>query len=300
MDEKESVLITGANSGLGFEVSKIFAHKGDRIIAVCRTIEKANSTKKRILELYPESEIIPMEAELSSLDSIKSMVNKLEIAVDFLICNAGISNTKAPELSKDGLELIFSVNHLAHYFLTVALFNKYKTSLKSIIVVSSDVHNPKKTKGQFPPPEFKTVREFAYPKKNFKNWKKEADRRYVHSKLCNVLFTYGMANKIKGISSTRINAFNPGFMIGTGLARHQSKMTRFILKYILPILKPLISEMKTAEESANALVEVCTESTTNGVYYSGNKVEKSSDLSYNQELIDNLWDLSEELTNTKI
>lgn len=296
----ESILITGANSGLGFEVSKLFAKKGYQVITVCRTIEKAKITKRKIVELFPESKILPMEAELSSIDSIKSCINDLEITVDYLICNAGISNTRKPELSKDGYELIFSVNHLAHYFLTVELLNQKKSTLKSIVVVSSNVHNPRKTKGQFPPPEFKSVQEFAFPKSEFENWKKEADKRYVHSKLCNVLFTYGMANRLQGITSTKINAFNPGFMIGTNLARDQSKLTQFMLKYILPLMKNFISEMKTVEESAIDLMNLCLKVNSSGGYYNGTNKDKSSDLSYNKELINNLWMLSEELTQTSL
>lgn len=292
----ESILITGANSGLGFEVAKLFAEGDYEVVAVCRSMEKAKETQRQILELYPDSKVVPMAAELSSIESIRSCLKKLEAKVDHLICNAGISNTKEPQLSKDGFEFIFSVNHLAHYVFAVELYNRFPTSLRSIVVVSSSLHDPEKSKGQFPPPEFENVRDFAYPKNELTSWKDEAGRRYVHSKLCNVLFTYGMSKRLPKGARIRINAFNPGFMPKTNLGRDQSRMTRFMLKYILPLMKPFMSEMKTARESAKALMQVCLESKGSGAYYSGPKEVKSSELSYGEKLIDDLWGLSEELS----
>lgn len=296
----ETVLITGANSGLGFETAKQFAKRGYKVIVVCRTSGKSKDTKSRILELYPDSNIITEEAELSSLGSVKSCVTNLNIPVHYLICNAGISSTKKPEISKDGFELIFSVNHLAHYTLAVELYNKYPESLKSIVTVSSGVHDPDQTKGYFPKPEFSSLREMAYPKNDFKSWKKEADRRYVHSKLCNIWFTIGMANKMNNDSITKINAFNPGFMTGTNLGRNQSFVTKLMLKYMLPLMKNFIKEMVTVEKSAQELIKVSLQSDYTGAYFSGSQKVESSLLSRKQELIDELWSLSEELSNTKL
>jgi NAD(P)-dependent dehydrogenase (short-subunit alcohol dehydrogenase family) len=296
----ETVLITGANSGLGFETAKQFAEKGYKIVIVCRTIKKSNETKSRINEIYPDSKVVPVEAELSSIESIKLCIANLDMPIQIVICNAGISVTKDPELSKDGFELIFSVNHLAHYIFAVELYNKYPKTIKSIIVVSSNVHNPEKTKGQFPEPDFNTLREMAYPKNDFQNWKKEVDKRYVHSKLCNIWFAFGMANRIANQSSAKVNAFNPGFMIGTNLARNRSFITRLKLKYLLPLLKPFIKEMRTVEESAEALIKVALQSEYSGVYFDGSQKAEASLLAQNEDWINELWDFSESLSNTKI
>lgn len=296
----KTVLITGANSGLGFEVAKLFAKDQYQVVLVCRNLSKANKTKDKIVELFPESKIILGEAELSSINSVKSCVANLNVPIDFLICNAGIATTKEPEISQDGIELIFSVNHLAHYTLAVELYNRFPQTLKTITVVSSNVHNPAKTKGQFPKPEFSSISDFAHPSNDVPIWKTEADRRYVHSKLANILFTYGMANKLKGNSSTKINAFNPGFMLGTNLSRDQSLVTRFMLKNVMPLMKPFIKEMRTVEESAEDLKNVCLEPNTTGAYFDGREIARSSELSYEEKWIDTIWDLSEKLTKTSL
>jgi NAD(P)-dependent dehydrogenase (short-subunit alcohol dehydrogenase family) len=296
----ETVLITGANSGLGFETAKQFAKKGYKIVLVCRTIKKSKETKSRINAIYPDSAIVPVEAELSSIESIKSCIVNLDMPIHFIICNAGISSTKKPEISKDGFELIFSINHLSHYIFAVELYNKFRKTIRSIVLVSSNVHNPEKTKGQFPKPDFNTLRQMALPKNDFKNWKNEADKRYVHSKLCNIWFAFGMANRVKEQSTAKINAFNPGFMLGTNLARDQSFVIRFMLKYILPLMKPFINEIRTVEESAEELIKVALQTEYSGAYFDGSQKGEASILAKNEDWINELWDLSESLSNTKI
>jgi NAD(P)-dependent dehydrogenase (short-subunit alcohol dehydrogenase family) len=296
----KTILITGANSGLGFETAKQFIQLGCHVILASRTMEKSDEAKHKIHKKYSSSKVTAMELELSAISNIQDFVSELQIPVNVLICNAGIGSTKATEYSMDGIEKIFAVNHLAHYALSVSLVNKFPKDLENILVVSSNAHNPDTSKGFFPEPKFSDLKQLAYPNNNIDDWKTESSRRYVHSKLCNVMFVCGMADRLPKNSITKVNAYNPGFLPATSLGRNEPVLTRFLLKYVLPQMRLFMKEMRTVKQSAEMLSHIALNTKENSKYYDGNALSDSSELSRQQRWIDELWLLSEELTNIKL
>lgn len=128
--------------------------------------------------------------------------------------------------------------------------------------------------------------------------------RYTTSKLCNIYCTYELAERIASQTSKKItvNAFNPGMMPGTGLARDYSFILKFIWKYILPVLVLLRKNVHTVKNSGKHLASIVTGYQTENVtgkYFDGIKQIESSELSYNKENRKDLWRTSIELVQLK-
>lgn len=140
-DEK-IFLITGANSGLGYETSKFLLEKGATVIMCCRNLLKGEQAKQELLEFNYKGNIELIELDLSDLNNVKNVSNKIRNQfnhIDALINNAGIM---APPytLSKQGLEIQFAVNHLAHMSLTLELLPLLKQAGDArVVTVTSGV-----------------------------------------------------------------------------------------------------------------------------------------------------------------
>ncbi len=280
---------------MGFETAKQLLQLGHTVIFSCRNEEKLNATREKLLEFAEEDKMYGLILDLSSLKQIKEAVQRLNIPLNILICNAGLSySSPIARYTQDGIEETFGVNHLGHFLLTDLLLKKYSANLKKITVVASDAHNPDKTNKVFPPSDFSSIRELAYPSSSPKN---AGPLRYVHSKLCNVLFTYELDRRLrfKGETDITVNAFNPGFIPGTSLGKDTPAFTRFLLKYVLSKMRFMIPGMRTVQQSASDLIEVALNTQLSGKYYDGRKEVPSSDLSYDKDLAHELWEESEKL-----
>jgi hypothetical protein len=108
-ENPQTIVITGANSGIGFEAAKKLAERGHTLVLACRTIEKAKDTVQRIESESSSGTLIPAECDLASLDSIKTFVNNLKVdKIDVLCLNAGLSlkaSDKQVQRTADGFEL---------------------------------------------------------------------------------------------------------------------------------------------------------------------------------------------------
>ncbi|NJK84546.1 MAG: SDR family NAD(P)-dependent oxidoreductase [Saprospiraceae bacterium] len=215
-----NVLITGANSGLGFELAKQLAADGHGVLMCCRTLAKSNLAKSQILAAFPNAQLWACEMDLSSQESIYQCIEQLPVVADALVCNAAISYDGFHQYTKEGIELTFGVNHLGHFLLVKLLTEKF-LALKKILIVASDLHNPEKSKSFFPKPSIEPIKHLAYPAPlSIESLKSAGALRYVNSKLCNVLFTYELARRFAQKQRAGvISAFNPGFMPSTNLSR---------------------------------------------------------------------------------
>jgi NAD(P)-dependent dehydrogenase (short-subunit alcohol dehydrogenase family) len=118
------IIVTGANSGLGFEAAKEFARNGAETILACRTIEKGRDALDRIKNEIPDAKLEARELELGSLKSISIFAEKFKAdysCLNVLLNNAGIMFTPY-RLTEDGFESQVGVNHLGHFALTSHLF----------------------------------------------------------------------------------------------------------------------------------------------------------------------------------
>lgn len=215
----KTILVTGGNSGLGYESVKLFASKGAHVIMASRSLERGQNAVKKITDEYPNANIDVMVLDLASKDSIhtfatefKSKYNSLDIQLN----NAGIMTTPFGH-TNDGLEQQTGVNHFGHFLLTSQLFELLKTTKNARIVnVSSLAHKAGKI-------DFNNL---FYERRN--SYSKI--KAYCRSKLENLLFTYELQRRInKANINIKVLVAHPG-VAKTNLGRHlkQGLRTRLI------------------------------------------------------------------------
>ena len=291
----KNVIITGANSGLGFETAKKIAKISNnfRIILACRNLERAKKAQEDIIKNTENHNIDILQLDTSSIKSVRNFVEEYKAKytdpIYALLCNAGISGTATEkrEMTEDGFDIIFATNHLGHFLLTNLLLKKKKKNGK-IIATSSDMHNPPlQDKQEF---EWLGVEAIAHP-----NNEMAGNRiRYSYSKLCNLYFVYELSRKLKfENSSITVNAFNPGLMKTHFVEGINNEFYEYCRKYMPERYGDL-------DKSSSALAELTY--SDNIIFDSGHFYDRStrpiftSSLSYNEENAKELWDKSLEYT----
>lgn len=192
-------IVTGANSGIGFETSKALAAKGATVVLACRNLEKANAAADKIRQAVPNAELTVMPLDLADLASVRAFAETFKAKyerLDLLINNAGIM---IPPLTKtkDGFEVQFGANHLGHFALTGLLLPLIQNTPGARVVnVSSGAHRM----GQI---DFDNLQ----AEKGYKPW-----AAYGQSKLANLLFTLRL-NELFGQTNTDAvaAAAHPGY-----------------------------------------------------------------------------------------
>jgi NAD(P)-dependent dehydrogenase (short-subunit alcohol dehydrogenase family) len=170
----------------------------------------------------------------------------------------------------------------------------------SITFTASDTHDPA-AKTAIEPPVFTSGRELAFTKETSEKQNIVGQRRYSTSKLCNVLTTYILHEKLAD-KNIRVNAFDPGLTPGTGLAKSYPAILRFAWKNIMPMMRYFRKNTNSPATSGSRLANLAFGKELrqlNGIYYSDGKVAKSSTDSYNKAYQAELWKSSIELTAIK-
>ena len=279
-----TIIITGANSGLGFETAKKIANNKDyEVILACRNIDKGNNTKEEIIKETNNQNITVLELDISSLESVRNFVQefkKLNKKVYGLVNNAGISSLGHEGNSVDGIEIVCATNYLGHFLLTNLLLPYMEDNAK-IFNVTSDMHNPP---GGI---EWRDPETLFHPLENDR-------KKYSYSKLCNIYFTYELDEILrKNNSNILVNAFNPGMMNTNFSGGHNSKARTAMVKLTMP------DRLGDLDKSSSSLAKLLVndEYKDSGKYYdrSTNYIN-SSELSYNVENRKDLWDKSISIT----
>jgi NAD(P)-dependent dehydrogenase (short-subunit alcohol dehydrogenase family) len=284
------IVVTGGNSGLGFEAVKAFASKNALVIMACRSVEKGENAKKQILAQNPNSSITVMPLDLTDLSSIHNFVaefKKQHNQLNVLLNNAGIMMVPYG-LTKDGFELQMGTNHLGHFALTGLLLDVLKSTPTSRVVnVSSMAHKS-------------GIMDFE--NLLFENGKDYSPMKaYGRSKLSNLLFTYELQrffekNKIDCVAI----AAHPG-VSDTNLFVHAAP------KWAMNLLRPLFL-MMIQPASMGALPEIraaVDQKAKGSEYYGPNGrrevkgypiIVQSNAASHDKESARKLWEISEKLT----
>ena len=313
---RQTVIVTGGNSGLGYGCASAMLSGSPswHVIIACRDPGRA----QKAVELLRESARPGARVETMALDlaSVRSFAAKLEDRLKAaglpplhgLVCNAAVQGART--YTADGFESTFGVSHLGHYLLVNLLVPLMEKPAR-IAVVASGVHDPaelaKVPAGlAVPVPAWNTPTALAKgdlgPAAANDDAAADRGRRYSTTKLANVYFTYGLAPRLpEGIN---VNAFDPGLMPGTGLARDYPAVVRFawhnILPRIIPLLRLLlVKNIHTPEESGKALARLIVDpalSSTNGKYFEGLREIPSSVESYDKDRAEELWRESATLT----
>ena len=264
----KTILITGSTDGIGKQTALELAEMGATVLLHGRNSERADRVLNEIKKATGNDSIEAFIADLSSLKQIRKLAEQVlykHDRLDVLINNAGVYET-SHRISQDGFEMTFAVNHLAPFLLTLLLLELItKSSPGRIINVSSQVH----ASGI----DFDNLQAEKYY---------SAYEAYSLSKLCNVLFTYELAERLKGTGIT-VNCLHPG-VIGTKLLKVGWGMGG----------SPVTQGSKTSVYLATA----SELSTITGHYFVNKKPVKSSQISYDAETGKRLWCISEQLTGT--
>lgn len=269
-------VITGANSGIGFETARELAKRGAYIVMVCRNEDKAQDAKEQIIQETHAAGIDIVLCDFSSQDEIRSAANEISNRfgkIDVLINNHGFTSSVYNE-TVDGLEEVFAVNHIGYFLFTNLLLDNLKASGNARIVnVASNAHK----RGEFDPENLQL-------KNKYEPWK-----AYGNSKLFNILFTVELAKRIED-SGVTVNCLHPG-VIASNFGKTGSWWIRFFFRFWKPFLL-------TNEEGAQTTIYLATSDEVegvNGAYFIDSKVATPSSVARNEFAAQKLWDISEKL-----
>jgi NAD(P)-dependent dehydrogenase (short-subunit alcohol dehydrogenase family) len=288
----KSAIITGATSGLGLECARALL-SSDPSWHLVLPVRDVGRGAAAVEELGEPRRCTVMPMDLASLESVRAFVENVRGAglppLHAIVCNAGVQVVSGTEWTDDGVEMTFGVNHLAHFALVQALLGEQAHPAR-IVVVSSGTHDPSKRTGM-PDPQYTSAAALAHPEQSADNGR----RRYTTSKLCNVLFTYELDRRLG--DGVTVNAFDPGLMPGSGLARDYPPLQRLAWRYLFPALRvlPGVRSTRTSGRYLAALVTDARFDGVSGQYFDGPRPIKSSAESYDRDKALDLWETSERL-----
>jgi len=280
-----TVFLTGANSGIGFEATRVLAGRGARVLMGCRSEPRANDARQRILALHPDADLAVVALDLGNLASIREAAARVsrEPRLDLLINNAGIMMPPREETA-DGFESQLGVNHLGHFALTGLLLERLRATAGSRVVsVSSNAHKWARI-------DFDDL----HARRSYGRI-----RRYGMSKLANLLFIGELQRRLAAAGAhTLAVACHPGFS-DTELAR---SLPKGVLS-LQPLVRPLAQDPPAG---ALPTLRAATDPGVEGGQYYGPAglgelkgppvLVRGSKASRDQEAARRLWDLSVELT----
>jgi len=304
--DRRAVLVTGGNSGIGFECARQLARQGWRVVIASRNRDASAEAVRRIARESGDDAISALDLDLGSTASVRRFAQEIEsgaVPLRALVCNAGLQLSRGPLLSPDGFELTFAVNHLGHFLLTNLLLARFLANAPArIVIVSSGVHDPKFRTGMPKPSiaDLETLAATGGPRPGVF----EGRLAYVNSKLCNLWFAYELVRRIDaaGLRRVTVNAFDPGLVPGSGLARDYPPVLRFIWNRILPgvsrMLAPVVSTINPAWKAGRALAQLVLDPAledVSGKYFPSHarwREAPSSEASYDVGQARALWEAS--------
>ncbi len=288
----KTIVVTGANSGIGFEAVKLFAKNGAEVVMACRSTERGQRAFDDIKAEHPQASLTLMSLDLASFQSIRAFSKQLHERfqkIDILLNNAGIMMTPFG-VTVDGIEQQQAVNHFGHFLLTSLVFDLIKNADQPRIVnIASIAHK--------------------YGKMNFDNLFYQNGKgynsmtAYGRSKLENLLFTYELARRVEAAGlDIKVLAAHPG-VATTNLG------SRIHAKWYYKVFKVFTSSLSQDAYmgSLPGVRAAVDPDAQNGTYYGpdgfnemkGNPVVVSSNKrSHDKDAQARLWTLSEQLTNS--
>jgi NAD(P)-dependent dehydrogenase (short-subunit alcohol dehydrogenase family) len=280
-------VITGANTGLGYETAAALAAKGAHVVLAVRNLDKGKDAAALIAKRNPGADVTVQELDLTSLDSIRGAADQLRSEhdrIDLLINNAGVMWTPK-STTKDGFELQFGTNHLGHFAFTGLLLDRLLPVAGSrVVTVSSTGHRIR-----------------AGIHFDDLQWERSYSRvgAYGQSKLANLLFTYELQRRLAPRGTTIAAAAHPG-----GSRTELTRNLPALLAPVVSVIEPLIAQ-DAAMGSLPTLRAATDPGVLGGQYYGPDgfaeirgypKVVASNARSHDVEVQRRLWAVSEELT----
>nr|XP_005590415.1 PREDICTED: retinol dehydrogenase 13 isoform X1 [Macaca fascicularis] len=272
----KTVIVTGANTGIGKQTALELAKRGGNIILACRDMEKCEAAAKDIRGETLNHHVNARHLDLASLKSIREFAAKIieeEERVDILINNAGVM--RCPHwTTEDGFEMQFGVNHLGHFLLTNLLLDKLKASAPSrIISLSSLAH---------------VAGHIDFDDLNWQTRKYNTKAAYCQSKLAIVLFTKELSRRLQG-SGVTVNALHPG-VARTELGRHTGiHGSTFSSTTLGPIIWLLVKSPELAAQPSTYLAVAEELADVSGKYFDGLKQKAPAPEAEDEVVARRLW-----------
>lgn len=279
-----TILVTGANTGIGFEAARVLAARGARVLLGCRDEGKAEAAMARIAGETPSASLAFLPLDQADLASVRraAEIAAEEPRIDVLLNNAGVM---VPPLTRtaQGFELQFGVNHLATFALTSLLLPKLAETAGSRVVVTASIAHQR---GNLQWDDLNA-------EKGYKR-----GQRYADSKLANLLFVAELARRLEAAGSPVIAVgCHPG-VAATELMRHLGPF-----KALMPLFKPFFNT--PAQGAWPALQGACDPAARSGDYYGplgwremkgGSGKATRTAMAQDPELARRLWEVSVEMT----
>lgn len=289
----KTYLITGANSGTGFQAARIFLSKGASVVMLNRSVEKSTAAIQDLKQEFgTDTDVRFIRMDLSDLASVRQAATQvLETTpqIDALICNAAIAQVPSQKLTKDGFESQLGTNHYGHFVLCGMLFDRIEDTQGRIVVVASLGYKMGIKTIQF----------------DDMNWDKNysANPVYSQSKLAQMMFAYELHDKIKQANKTvQVYVCHPGSSATSLISTSGGMLTK--IAFYLMSLSPMV---QSAQKGAYPEVMCATQDGLNqrALYGPTGRMEwvgpvgqgTLEPFAYEKPVISKLWDVSEAATN---
>ena len=281
--ESQVALVTGATSGLGKVTATELAKKGAQVVILARNAEKAAATQREIQATAGHSRVDVLLADLADLSQVRRAAAEFNARyprLDVLVNNAGLIFGAQRQLSPDGYELGVATNHLGPFLLTALLFDKLRASPAARIVnLASDA--------------------YSMAKPNLADFQSEQNygsmRVYGNTKLYNIMFTQELARRLRahGIANITTNAVHPG-VVATGFGASAGGW----LSKLTALGRPFMLSAEKGAETSIFLATAPEVAASSGGFYGKKKPLTVKHAFNTPEHARQLWDLSQELTET--
>jgi NAD(P)-dependent dehydrogenase (short-subunit alcohol dehydrogenase family) len=276
-------LITGASSGIGQATAAALATRGAHVVMAGRDPARTEAARRDVVERSGSDRVEVVLADLASLADVRKLAGEVRSRFEHLhvlINNAGVV-TAERQLTTDGFETMFGVNHLAHYLLTLELLPLLKASAPArIVVVASDAHKF----ARFDLDDLQSEHGFGFPAVA------RSMRVYGGSKLANLLFAQALSRRLQG-SGLSVNSVHPG-AVATNMGENNPGKWYSALPRLLKVF------FASPEKGATATLHAATGAEfadTSGAYIVGEKVVTPAANARDTEAAERLWQRSAEL-----
>jgi NAD(P)-dependent dehydrogenase (short-subunit alcohol dehydrogenase family) len=289
----KTYLITGANSGTGFEASRIFLAKGARVVMLNRNPEKSKAAIATLQEEFgADADVSFVRMDLSVLDSVREAaaeVLKTAPQIDALICNAAIAQVPEQKLTADGFESQLGTNHYGHFLLAGLLYERIEESEGRIVVVASLGYKM----------GLRTI------KFDDMNWNEgyNQNKAYSQSKLAQMMFAYELQDRLKAANKDGVEVYvcHPGSSKTSLITTSGNLMTRFA--FGLMSLSPMVQSAERGAypelmcATADGLEQRALYGPTGAMEWVGPVGEGTLEpYAYEKPVMERLWELSEKET----